>query len=404
MDGTTRMERFLAVDFFCGAGGTSLGAIQAGATVLAGIDRDPNYRATYSSNIVNADGTRAEFLNLDLAGVDKAHPGGQREEVLNALDQIFGRAWAISRTRPLLFIFCPPCQPFTSVNRGKLSADMEASRKQDRNLLYHSLAYIKAYEPEAILCENVSGIQDKKFGGIWQHFEAAVAEAGYHVGSAVVDTANFGIAQTRRRSIMLGVRKDVFAGGADDINDNGRLRLPDCDTHAAALTVRHAIGHLPPLMAGETHAADPDHRASSVSDLNRRRLAAAPAGGTNALYRGTDLEVGCHARLRDRMDREGRKAGGYTDAYTRLHPDRPAPTITTKCFSFSNGRFGHYDTGQHRALSIREAACLQSFPENFSFNTESIASAAKMIGNAVPPRLAAFFVRRLHDLIQMPSE
>jgi DNA (cytosine-5)-methyltransferase 1 len=99
------------------------------------------------------------------------------------------------------------------------------------------------------------------------------------------------------------------------------------------------------------------------------------------------------------MDRDGRKSGGYTDAYTRLYADRPAPTITTKCFSFSNGRFGHFDRSQNRALSIREAACLQSFPEDYRFITPSISLAAKMVGNAVPPKLAKFYGRHLMEIV-----
>lgn len=398
MSDAAAVSGFHAVDFFCGAGGSSRGLVSAGCRVLAGIDRDPEYRATFVANNADADGTPAEFLTLDLLPKTAHYPGGQRQEALAKIGRIVETAQATKR-RPLLFVFCPPCQPFTSVNRGKLSADMEESREQDKGLLYHSLGYIDHFRPEAILCENVSGIQDRKFGGVWQHFEAGVAALGYYVASAVVDTADFGIPQVRRRSILIAVRKDVFAGDPSMLDGEGRLVIPSVDTDAKRMTVRDAIGHLPKLEAGETHADDPDHRASKVSDINRLRLKAAPEGGTNEHYRGTDLEVGCHSRLRDRMDRDGRKSGGYTDAYTRLYADRPAPTITTKCFSFSNGRFGHYDRSQNRALSIREAACLQSFPEDYRFITPSISAAAKMVGNAVPPRLAEFYARHLMGMI-----
>jgi DNA (cytosine-5)-methyltransferase 1 len=398
MSDTNAVSGFHAIDFFCGAGGSSRGLLSAGCSVLAGIDRDPEYRATFTANNRDADGNPAEFLNLDLLPQTSNYPNGQRQEAIAKIEEIIHRAQAFQR-RPLLFVFCPPCQPFTSVNRGKLSADMEESRKQDKGLLYHSLGYIDHFRPEAILCENVSGIQDRKFGGVWQHFEAGVASLGYYIASAVVDTADFGIPQVRRRSILIAVRKDVFIGDPGMLGDDGRLIIPSVDTAAMRETVRSAIGHLPTLAAGETHPDDPDHRASKVSDINRRRLQASPEGGTNEHYRGTDLEVGCHSRLRDRMDKDGRKSGGYTDAYTRLYADRPAPTITTKCFSFSNGRFGHYDRSQDRALSIREAACLQSFPEDYRFITSSISAAAKMVGNAVPPKLAEFYARHLMTLI-----
>lgn len=398
MNDAAAVSGFHAVDFFCGAGGSSRGLVSAGCRVLAGIDRDPEYRATFVANNGDANGNPAEFLTLDLLPRTEHHPGGQRQEAIAMIGRIVETAQAEQR-RPLLFVFCPPCQPFTSVNRGKLSADMEESRKQDKGLLYHSLGYIDHFRPEAVLCENVSGIQDRKFGGVWQHFEAGVAALGYVSGSAVVDTADFGIPQVRRRSILLAIRKDVFIGDPSTLDGEGKLIIPSVDTEAKRMTARDAIGHLPILDAGETHPDDPDHRASKVSDINRLRLKAAPEGGTNEHYRGTDLEVGCHSRLRDRMDKDGRRSGGYTDAYTRLYADRPAPTITTKCFSFSNGRFGHYDRAQDRALSIREAACLQSFPEDYRFITPSISAAAKMVGNAVPPKLAEFYARHLMGLV-----
>lgn len=400
MNGTNTDGEFLAVDFFCGAGGTSLGVIEAGFRVLAGIDNNAMYQSTYLTNIVNSDGSRAAFMNLDL--LPSTHPGGQRDMVVDEIGRVLETARK-GRKNPVLFIFCPPCQPFTSVNRGKLSANLEEVRRLDRGLLYHSLGYIRSFTPEAIFCENVSGIQDKKYGGVWQHFEASVAEMGYHVGSAVVDTVDFGIPQSRQRSILLAVRKDVYAGPSEAISSDRKLILPICDPNAEQMTVRQAIGHLPALEAGTAHPDDPDHRSSSVSDINRKRLVAAPEGGTNEHYMGTELEVGCHSRLRSRMGKDGRRSGGYTDVYTRLYADRPAPTITTKCFSFSNGRFGHYDRSQNRALSIREAACLQSFPDDYRFVTPSISSAAKMIGNAVPPKLARFYASYLSEIVGVNS-
>ncbi|MBY3150856.1 DNA cytosine methyltransferase [Rhizobium laguerreae] len=398
MNDTATLSGFNAVDFFCGAGGSSRGLVSAGCRVVAGIDRDPEYRATFVANNVDATGRTPEFLNLDLMPRSDRTPGGQRNEVVAAIAKIVDSAQGEAK-RPLLFVFCPPCQPFTSVNRGKLSADIEESRDQDKGLLYHSLGYIDTFRPDAVLCENVSGIQDRKFGGVWQHFDAGVAALGYIVGSSVVDTADFGIPQVRRRSVLLAVRRDVFAGDPTMLDEDGRLTVPTADLLAERMTARQAIGHLPALEAGETHPDDQDHRASKVSDINRQRLQAAPEGGTNEHYRGTDLEVGCHSRLRDRMHRDGRKSGGFTDAYTRIYADRPAPTITTKCFSFSNGRFGHFDRSQNRALSIREAACLQSFPEDYRFITPSISMAAKMVGNAVPPRLAEFYARHLIGIV-----
>jgi DNA (cytosine-5)-methyltransferase 1 len=104
-----------------------------------------------------------------------------------------------------------------------------------------------------------------------------------------------------------------------------------------------------------------------------------------------DLSLDCHRRVNKRL-------GGrcFTDVYTRMSPDRPSPTITTKCHSISNGRFGHYDTKQVRGLSLREAAILQSFPPNYVFYPpDQNTVVASMIGNAVPPKLASFFSKYL---------
>ena len=100
-----------------------------------------------------------------------------------------------------------------------------------------------------------------------------------------------------------------------------------------------------------------------------------------------DLSLPCHRRAAAKFDTRC-----FTDVYTRMHPNRPSPTITTRCHSISNGRFGHYDVRQIRAISLREAAILQSFPDGYVFYPEDeLEPVARMIGNAVPPRLARFF-------------
>jgi DNA (cytosine-5)-methyltransferase 1 len=388
---------FAVVDFFCGAGGSARGALDAGMTLLAGVDNNGLYRKTFVENNRNSDGSYPDFIEKDLRTKSKERPEGEAFDVIEALKRTTGPAR--ENGQPLMFIFCPPCQPFTSVNRGKLSIDMELARKSDKNLLYFALPYVDTFKPEAILCENVSGIRDAKYGGIWDTFERTLSEIGYITGSAVIDTVNYGIAQHRKRSILLAIRRDVLTADATLTEDGRNLLIPDGDGNARMLTVRDVLGHLRPIRAGETDGIDPDHRASAVNEQNRLRLEAATPGGTNAEYANSDLEVGCHKRLRDKMDKDGRRTGGYTDAYTRLHPDKPAPTITTKCFSFSNGRFGHFDRQQNRALSIREAALLQSFPEKYVFQTSSIQKSAMMIGNAVPPKLCEFFTSYLRSLV-----
>lgn len=149
------------------------------------------------------------------------------------------------------------------------------------------------------------------------------------------------------------------------------------------------------------HETIPNHRARTLSELNLKRIAAAKPGQPNRYLRETkfgDLSLKCHQDVNERL-----KGECFTDVYTRMHPDRPSPTITTKCHSISNGRFGHFDVKQNRGISLREAALLQSFPDDYVFYpTNGVDPVARMIGNAVPPKLAAYFadfaVRSLKDV------
>jgi len=172
-----------------------------------------------------------------------------------------------------------------------------------------------------------------------------------------------------------------------------RLELPDKDPDANVVSVAEAIGHLPAIEAGASHPEIPNHRTRRLSKINQQRLRVARPGEPNTVLADTvfgDLSLQCHSRLRKR----GTNGSGFTDVYMRMDPDSPSPTITTKCHSISNGRFGHYDVNQIRGISLREAALLQTFPENYVFYPETaIEPVARMIGNAVPPKLARFFAR-----------
>jgi DNA (cytosine-5)-methyltransferase 1 len=214
-------------------------------------------------------------------------------------------------------------------------------------------------------------------------------------GSEIVNTARYGIPQVRRRSIMLAVRRDAlnsgFLDGRAPDEDSIELRVPQADENAKTVTVRDALERFPALTAGSGNDNIANHRCSKLTDINYRRLQAVRPGELNTVFSGTDLELECHVKMRA----DPKKKGGFTDVYTRLDPNKPAPTMTTKCCSVSNGRYGHYDTDQVRAISVREAAALQSFPDNYEFYGSSIGQTARMVGNAVPPKLATFFANHL---------
>lgn len=384
--------RFIAVDFFCGAGGTTRGLIDAGGYVIAGIDKDARCATTYSDNNINCaiDGAASRFLHYDIFPKNRLYKAGQQEELLAELQSLIPRYRAQAPRAPLLFAICAPCQPFTSLSKKQMSDERTAGRRRDKNLLREATTFVEHFKPEIVLSENVQGIGDPRYGGVWESFRKRLEKLGYVTGTKVVCTSRFGIPQFRKRSILLAVRKDVALPEryADLLGDS--LLVPENDPDSVMISVRQAIGHLPPLRAGEQHPRIPNHRARHLQDINVRRLSGARPGESNAYMKdlpGGDLTLDCHRKVNARLGDQC-----FGDVYTRMHPDRPSPTITTKCHSISNGRFGHYDVKQVRAITPREAAILQSFPEDYVFYpTDQLEPVARMIGNAVPPRLAAFY-------------
>jgi DNA (cytosine-5)-methyltransferase 1 len=391
-----RVPKFLAIDFFCGAGGTTRGLIDAGGYVIAGIDKDARCCSTYVKNNKNdtLDRKCPYFLNQDVFLKTSRYLDGQQLELFAALEKLIPAYRSQAPGSPLLFAICAPCQPFTKVSRKELSDERKAGRRRDQNLLSEATAFVERFKPELVLSENVQGIGDPKYGGVWNRFQERLEDLGYDTGTKVVCTSRFGIPQYRKRSILLGARRDVVKDERlADLVARGLL-VPENDPDSLSVSVREAIGHLPVIKAGDQHPRIPNHRTRGLSDLNLRRLSSAKPGESNAYLENTphgDLSLACHRRVNARI-------GGrcFTDVYTRMDPDRPSPTITTKCHSISNGRFGHYDVNQVRGISLREAATLQSFPDNYIFYPlDQNTSVASMIGNAVPPKLAAFFARYL---------
>lgn len=391
-DGHSPKPAFLAVDFFCGAGGTTRGLIDAGGYVMAGIDKDARCRSTYVDNNINetVDYAPSRFMHFDIFPQTEDYPEGQQEELATQLDGLIDYYRRKAKGVPLLFAICAPCQPFTRLARKELSEKRKKGREKDSNLLREAASFVERFRPEMVLSENVAGIKDAKYGGVWDDFRTSLEALGYVTGTQVVCTSNFGIPQFRKRSILVAVRRELVR--SENLADiMGReLLVPEADPNAAYLSVATAIGHLPPIVAGETHAKIPNHRSRALSDLNLKRLSSALPGQSNAYMATTehgDLSLGCHQRVNARLNDRC-----FSDVYTRMRPNRPSPTITTKCHSISNGRFGHYDVTQVRGISLREAAILQSFPEDYVFHpTDQIEPVARMIGNAVPPKLARFF-------------
>lgn len=327
-----------AVDLFCGAGGLTYGLQRAGIDVVAGYDVEDACRFAYEHN------NKATFIQQDVTQLSK-------EEVEGHLDG----------AEVTVLAGCAPCQPFSTYSRTTNTA----GQKDDRWGLLNSFGrLISEVLPDFVTMENVPGLLDQP---VFDSFLQQLADSGYQYDYQVVFCPDYGMAQTRKRLVLVA-SKDA------EINILQPTHIPD-----QYLTVADIIKGLPVLHAGESHKDDPLHRASILSPINLRRIRASKPGGS-WLDWPEELRAKCH-----------RKESGKTfpSVYGRMTWDEPSPTITTQCNGYGNGRFGHPE--QDRAISLREAAMLQSFPENYRFVPEgekrSIGSLAKMIGNAVPVRL-----------------
>jgi DNA (cytosine-5)-methyltransferase 1 len=324
-------------DFFCGCGGTSAGLQLAGMDIKLGLDIEPQASKTFRANF-----PEATFIERDIAQVDPLDIRGDIGD---------------DKT-PLLVSACAPCQPYSSFV-GRRPSDPR------RALLLRLLPFIRTLRPEFVFVENVPGLKAARANaGTFSRFCKALREEGYHVTFEVVDCQHYGVPQRRRRLVILA---SLLAPVEVPEPTHGRGADQDLST------VWEWIGDLPKIKAGEIHPEVPNHHASAVTEINLRRLRATPPGGGRADW-PSELRLECH-----------KNHTGHSDVYGRMHADAPAPVLTTKCTSISNGRFGH--PFQDRPISVREAACLQTFPRDFVFSG-SIKSSTRQVGNAVPVLLA----------------
>ena len=338
-------------DFFCGCGGASSGLQAAGMEVALGLDNDPDARRTFEANF-----PEAGFIGDDIARVSAS-----------AIDPVVD-AWA---DHPLLFNACAPCQPFSRQRRGVASPGDERL-----GLLNHVLRFVRRHRPEVVFAENVPGLREGGAAGrVFRRLLRTLEALGYSTHHRVIKSQDYGIPQRRARLVIL-------ASLLGPITFPRPTHGPDTPS-ATHSTVREWIGSLPAISAGETHLSVPNHRAARLSPLNLQRIRATPPGGG---WRNLPSE----------LMPESRQSGfnGFTDVYGRLRWDTPAPALTTRCISYSNGRFGHPE--QDRALSVREAAYLQTLPADFVL-TGNLNSQARQVGNAVPALLSQRFGECIAD-------
>ena len=355
--GTTRT----AIDLFAGAGGSALGFARAGFRIAGAAEIDPDACRTYEGLI----GVRP--LRVDLSRL----PPERAAEL-----------WGVRPGEVDVLIGTPPCQGFTRLRNGVGEGDPR------NRLVLTFLDYVSHFRPRFLFFENVPGLARLPHG---KAFHSALREGlfrlGYRLEEREVDAADYGVPQHRRRLIVLGARGDMALppfpepthGDPDSLLVRAGLRLP-------WPTVREAIGHLPPLRAGEGDPEDPMHRAPRVGERVLRFLARVPKDGGSRTEVPEEEWLPCHLGH-----------DGHRDTYGRLAWDHPSGVITSGCCNVSKGRFAHPE--QDRAITPREAALLQGFPPDAFFHG-SLASVQRQIGNAVPPPLAEAFARAIKERLE----
>lgn len=348
-----RLPSIEVVDLFCGIGGLSHGMKSKGLKILAGFDIDQTCKYAYQQN------NNAIFISCDIRTInaDDIKPLYSK----NAIKILAG---------------CAPCQPFSSYAYKNKNKD-----EMKYNLLYEFARLIKEIHPDIVTMENVPAISSFKLKSVLDDFVSILNSEEYSVSYKVVYCPDYGIPQKRKRLVLLASRL-------------GNIELiPPTHSKDSYVTVRDAIGYLPPIEAGEICQLDSLHRSRTLSSLNMRRIKATPYGGTWKDW-PSELLLECH-----------RKDGGksFGSVYGRMVWEEPAPTMTTLCTGLGNGRFGH--PVQDRAISIREAALIQTFPLDYQFfpneDNISIVKASRYIGNAVPPRLGEIIAESIKQHIRM---
>ena len=324
-----------AIDLFCGIGGLSYGLKKAGIKIKVGIDQDKSCEYAYTRN------NKTDFIGDDITNL-------KGEELNN-------KYWLDEQIK--ILVGCAPCQPF-STHSNKVKGKENTGKW---NLLNEFLRLVEETTPNIVSMENVPNLSNKD---IFRKFKESLESLGYKVSYQNVYCPDYGVPQKRRRLVLLA-------------SQFGEITLiPKTKSPEKYKTTKDAIGHLEKIKNGEKSKTDLLHFTTELTEINLKRIKASKPKGS-WLDWDEELRLACH-----------KKSSGstYKSVYGRMSWDEPSPTITTQFYNFGTGRFGHPE--QDRALTIREAALLQTFPKNYKFyeNKEDItlAKISTHIGNAVP--------------------
>jgi DNA (cytosine-5)-methyltransferase 1 len=322
-----------AIDLFSGCGGLTLGLKQAGFRVIGAVENNELAVKTYKMNH-----KRVSVWAKDIRKVSVASVRSKLGLKLGALDLLAG---------------CPPCQGFSTITTLNGNKRMRDARN---DLVFEFMRFVRGLKPKAVMLENVPGLEKNRR---FKQMLKELRRLGYRCNSGVLNAADYGVPQRRRRLILLAAN---------------RTEIPFAAKARGIPVVRDAFKKL-----GKRAKRDPLHNYKERRTQEvKQRIRSIPANGGSRLDLGKSNQLKCH-----------QKSDGFKDIYGRMSWSEVAPTITTGCFNPSKGRFLH--PTRNRAITLREAALLQSFPKNYFFSLENGRIAvAEMIGNALPPE----FIRR----------
>ncbi|HLY72099.1 MAG TPA: DNA cytosine methyltransferase [Puia sp.] len=338
-----KAKNLRAVDFFCSGGGMTAGFRKAGVRVLGGIDIDKDCEETYTKNNPGSIFIHSDIKKLSFLGLKK-------ELKIKTNDD------------HLIFIGCSPCQYWSNIKTIK------AKSEESKNLLCDFERFVKHFRPGHIVVENVPGILNRFEESPLKAFLNFLTEQKYIYCHEVINASHYGVPQTRKRFLLIASRvmKDV--------------KLPIADTKSEIPTVRKFIGDkkkFKPISAGHKDKSQFNHTSAGLTNRNLQRLKATPHNGGTRMAYSFDKEIAIKSHFNTK---------NFSDSYSRMFWDKPAPTITTRFNSISNGRFGHPE--QDRGISLREGATLQTFDLNYIFHGKNQSIISRQIGNAVPPILS----------------
>ena len=350
-------EQPTLIDLFSGCGGVTQGFKNKNFSALAAVEWEQVIAQTYKLN------------HPEVTMYDRDIKAIKPEEILKDCN--------LQPRELTVLSVCAPCQPFSRQTR--------LTRSDERTeLVLEMVRFVKVLLPQFAIVENVPGLaQGKNKQILDQLIKELEDDLGYKVSTPqIIDAVNYGTPQFRKRLILLCSR------------DGCKLSLPpythvmpekvDSTSKQRWQLVKDAFKDIPSLSAGDQSQTDPLHKARNHTELNLNRIRHVPHNGGSRNNLPEHLQLQCH-----------KNKSGYNDVYGRLDFNQPANTLTTGCTNFTRGRFAH--PTDDRAITPREAARLQTFPDfyEFSGNYEQISA---QIGNAVPVRLAEVFAKYFYEL------